>query len=111
MGYFERVNESAAQYASRLLTGKKLPAGTTPESLGDHFTNHYKDHSFVIDVDESEDLLGKTIVKRDSNEYKLANSIYQFMNFFEIVCRFILEKEVSIVGAGAHSMSFHQKEK
>ncbi len=111
LGYFERVNESAAQYASRLLNGKKLPPGTTPESLGDHFTNHYKDHSFVIDVDESEDLLGKAIIKRDSNEYKFANSIYQFMNFFEIICRIILEKEVSIVGAGKYSMSFNEKEK
>lgn len=111
LGYFERVNASAAQYASRLLSGKKLPAGETPERLGDHFTNHYKDHSFVIDVDESESLLGKSIVKKDSAEYSLANSIYQFMDFFELICRVFLEKEVSIVGRGNLSMSFNEKEK
>lgn len=111
LGYFERVNASAAQYASRLLVGKKLPAGETPESLGDHFTNHYKDHSFVIDIDESEDLLGKSIVKKDSKEYNLANSIYQFMDIFELICSVFLEKEVSIVGRGNLSMSFNEKEK
>ncbi|XOF34490.1 MAG: SDH family Clp fold serine proteinase [Candidatus Electrothrix sp. YB6] len=111
LGYFERVNESAAQYASRLLSNKKLPSGSTPESLGDHFTNHYKDHSFVIDVDESEQLLGKTIVKKDTDEYNLANSIYQFMNLFEMVCWYYLEKEVSIVGKGDHSINFVLKEK
>lgn len=53
LGYFERINESAVQYAQRLLEGKSLPDGKTAESLAEHLTNHYKDHSFVIDGDEA----------------------------------------------------------
>ncbi len=42
LGLFERVNESAVQYAERLLSGKDLPDGKTYKILADHFTNHYK---------------------------------------------------------------------
>lgn len=33
LGYFERVSESAVQYAERLLKNKKLPNGQTPASV------------------------------------------------------------------------------
>jgi hypothetical protein len=39
LGYYERVNESATQYAARLLSNKKLPNGKKFEDLADHFTN------------------------------------------------------------------------
>ena len=68
LGLFERINESAAQYAERLLSGKDLPDGKTPETLADHFTNHYKDHGFVIDADEASSLLGKKIVRKINNQ-------------------------------------------
>ncbi|PTV49152.1 hypothetical protein DBL04_18185, partial [Acinetobacter seifertii] len=63
LGYFERINESAVQYATRLLEGKIFPDNQTPHSLANHFTNHYKDHSFVIDVEEAQRYFGNNIIK------------------------------------------------
>ena len=82
LGYFERINESAVQYAERLLEGKSFKNGQTPSSLAEHFTNHYKDHNFVIDIDEATKLLGTDIVKENTPEYETANELY---NFFENV--------------------------
>lgn len=79
LGYLARVPESAAQYAERLLRGKALGKGQTPEKLARHFVEHYKDHAFVIDVDESKSLLGPMIVQ-ESPEYSAANDIYQFFD-------------------------------
>lgn len=53
LGYYQRINESAVQYAERLLTGKKLPDDKTPFDVANHLVNHYKDHRFVIDFDEA----------------------------------------------------------
>jgi hypothetical protein len=53
LGYFVRVPESAVQYGERLLKRNeaKLPEGSDAHSVADRLVNHYKDHSFVIDVD------------------------------------------------------------
>ena len=59
LGYFQRVSESAVQYAERLLTTKKLAGGVTPQRAANHLVNHYKDHGFVIDIDEARGLLGE----------------------------------------------------
>jgi ClpP class serine protease len=40
LGYFERINESAVQYAQRLIEGKTLPDGKSSTEIADHFTNH-----------------------------------------------------------------------
>jgi hypothetical protein len=98
LGYFERINESAAQYAQRLLEGKSFPEGRTPESLADHLTNHYKDHAFVIDVDEASRLLGKSIVKENSKEYDLANEMYVFLDFAGFLFRYVKKKDMRYVG-------------
>ena len=79
LGYFARVPESAAQYAERLLRGKTLGQGQTPATLAKHFVEHYKDHAFVIDIDESQGLLGP-MVAQGSTEYRAANEIYQFLD-------------------------------
>jgi serine dehydrogenase proteinase len=99
LGYVERINESAAQYAERLLNGKIFSDGRTPKSLGDHFTNHYKDHNFVIDVDEATQLLGKDIVKEGTKEYELSNAIYDFLDFLALVIAVIKNKQISYVGS------------
>lgn len=77
LGYFERINNSAIQYAERLLPGKSLPGGQNPKSLADHFVNHYKDHGFVIDFDEASGLLGDSVVKKQTSEYAFANALYE----------------------------------
>jgi ClpP class serine protease len=99
LGYFERINESAAQYAQRLLDGKTFPDGKSPDSLADHFTNHYKDHGFVIDADEAARLLGKAIVKENSKEYEFSNELYVFLQFADFVFQVIKKKNMRYVGS------------
>ena len=99
LGLFERVNESAVQYAERLLAGKSLPDGQTVESLADHFTNHYKDHSFVIDADEACTLFGGKVIREYSKEYEFGDSIYVFLEFVEFLYGYFKKKDFRYVGS------------
>lgn len=99
LGYFERINESAVQYAERLLRGKKLADNWTYEGLANHFTNHYKDHSFVIDSDEAGSLLGSSIIKENTTEYNLGNSIYDFLDLLSLVYNHFQNKHITWVGS------------
>jgi Serine dehydrogenase proteinase len=99
LGYFERINESAVQYASRLLEGKNLGQGWSSETLAKHLVDHYKDHSFVIDVDESRRLLGNEIVKQDSREYQFAGRAYQFLKLVARLAQVTRRMQFSYVGS------------
>lgn len=98
LGYFERINESAIQYGSRLLHGKTFPGSRTPVQLATHLVNHYKDHSFVIDKDETLQLLGDAIVKIQTAEYTLSNRIDQNLRWVSRVARWMHKKVVTFVG-------------
>jgi hypothetical protein len=99
LGYMERLGESTAQYAERLLKNKQLPAGQTAKTLADHFVNHYKDHSFLIDIDEATSLLGAGIVRSDTPEYAFANEVYQEFNMLEVFLRIFRSKDYYFVGS------------
>lgn len=99
LGYFERINESAVQYAERLLRGKKLPENWDAERLAHHLTNHYKDHGFVIDSDEASTLLGKSVVKESTAEYEFGNKIYEFLDFLDLVYGALRNKRIRYVGS------------
>ena len=109
LGYFDRVSESAAQYAERLMKGKTFPDNKSAASLASHFVNHYKDHSFVIDYDESVGLLGTDIVKTDSTEYIFGNAVYSFLHFFGLVLSTFGKKEFGIIGE-ATGMNIRDKD-
>lgn len=110
LGYMERLGESTAQYAERLLKDKKLPDGQTAKLLADHFVNHYKDHAFLIDIDEATSLLGAEIVRSSSAEYAFANEAYQEFNTLELWLRVFHQKEFWFVGAiDADSLSIRIK--
>ncbi len=111
LGYFERLCESAQQYANRLLQGKKLPEQHDPGFLSSHFVYHYKDHSFVIDSDETIGLLGPDIVKINSDEYNLSNEIYKFFNFVSTLFDLFQNKEISFVGETKNCFSWSEIEK
>lgn len=99
LGYMERLGESTSQYAERLLKNKELPVGQTAKTLADHFVNHYKDHSFLIDIDEATSLLGAGIVQSNTPEYAFANEAYQEFNMLEFILRIIGAKDYWFVGA------------
>lgn len=109
LGYFERINESAMQYAERLLAGKTFPAGRTATSLADHLVNHYKDHSFVIDFDESRVLLGDAIVKQEAPEYGFANAVFESFDFIRFFLDVILGKDADLVGSSSSVRVFERK--
>ena len=46
LGYFERVSESAVQYAERLLIGRHLPPSQTPKIVADRFVYGYQGSRF-----------------------------------------------------------------
>ena len=83
IGYYERVAESAMQYAERLLAGHKELLDGTPEEIARKLVYGYKDHRFVIDKLEAEVIFGRNTIKSDSAEYGLGNSIYAELSDIE----------------------------
>lgn len=84
-GYYQRVAESAVQYAERLLQNKTLAPDRSALEVATHLVNYYKDHGFVIDYDEATDLLGDKVIKQGTPEYKMADDLYQFLDFVSLL--------------------------
>lgn len=84
IGHYERAAESAEQYAVRLLDSHqaKLPRGKSLE-LAHKLVYEYKDHGFVIDKSEAEIIFGENIVKNNTDEYQLGNSVYNELSGIE----------------------------
>jgi len=96
LGYFERVSESAKQYAIRLLSDKDLPKDSL--EIAHQLVYEYKDHSFVIDKEEACELLGDAI-KVNSQEYKLSNDIHKFMTSMNMLTGVFFDKNLAIIGS------------
>jgi len=110
LGYFERVAESAVDYAGRLLRGKTFPRGGTAAAIASHFVYGYKDHGFVIDKDEAKSVLGN-IIEYNTPEYKLADRIYKFLDLFNIALWVIFSNEYSFDLIGSVKEGFLLKHK
>lgn len=111
LGLFERINESAIQYAERLIADKPLPQPRTAKSLSDHLVNHYKDHSFVIDHDEAHQLLGAGIVKQDTAEYAFANEVYESFDLIRFVLGMRANKDLDLVGTEVGGLRVFDRDK
>lgn len=111
LGYFERINESAVQYAERLLRGKRLPESWDEERLAHHLTNHYKDHGFVIDSDEASTLLGKSVIKENTAEYEFGNQIYEFLDFLDFAYGALRNKHIRYVGSVESGLDIFEESK
>ncbi len=98
LGYFERINESAMQYAERLLKQANLPDNTSVGKVADHLVNHYKDHSFVIDIEEAKEILGENIVKEDTKEYNFTNRLYGLFDMTKFMYGYFHDREFTFVG-------------
>jgi hypothetical protein len=77
LGYYERVAESAMQYAEKLLLthSKNLPRPA--KEIAHELVYKYKDHGFVIDKSEAIEIFGDKIIKMNTEEYELGNSLYR----------------------------------
>jgi hypothetical protein len=104
LGYFERVSESAVQYAERLIGKKKLPNNSTAEQVANKLVYHYKDHSFVIDLVESKILLGEEIIKENTNEYQFSNEVYSFFKQLSRLFDLVRKKGFTYIGTQSSGM-------
>jgi ClpP class serine protease len=77
LGYYERVAESAVQYAERLLKTHEANLSKKADQIANDLVYTYKDHGFVIDSTEAQQIFGDKIVKKNTPEYAFGNEIYQ----------------------------------
>lgn len=80
LGYYERVAQSAAQYAERLLGLHSNVLPKAPNKIAMDLVYTYKDHGFVIDKAEAEQIFSSKVLKTKTPEYDLGNSIYQVLS-------------------------------
>jgi hypothetical protein len=85
LGYYERVAESAMHYADRLLRARRtsLPRATT--EIAKQLVYGYKDHGFVIDKSEAKSIFGDGMIKSVTEEYNLANELYQELQMIWLI--------------------------
>lgn len=112
LGYFDRVNGSAVQYAERLLEGNEFATNQTPKTLADHFVNYYKDHGFVIDADEASKYLGSKVIHQDSQEYQFGNAVHESLDVLKFLLDVSSDRVFDYVGSiDAGLLIRKQKEK
>ena len=80
LGRYERIAESAEQYAERLLESHKNDLARPPKEIAHTLVHEYKDHGFVIDKKEAEKIFGNSVIKSDTDEYRLGNAIYKILS-------------------------------
>ncbi len=105
LGYFERVTESAAQYAERLLVGR-----SDAKEIARRFVYEYKDHSFVIDREEAGKILGATI-KTGTPEYRFGNLTHVVFENLNLLLGWKRQMRFSFVGVESGDMSIDEKPK
>jgi hypothetical protein len=100
IGYCERVSESAAQYAERLLKTKDaLPQ--LPKAIANELVHEYKDHGFVIDLDEARQHLGSNWVKTETPEAQTAERLYNLFEEVNIFLNVYQHKRLLVIGTFA----------
>lgn len=80
LGYYERVAESAAQYAEKLLETHSTNLPRRAKEIANELVYKYKDHGFVIDRAEATNIFGDQIIKSNTDEYELGNVIYKTLD-------------------------------
>jgi hypothetical protein len=106
LGYYERVVESAAQYAERLLETHAATLSRTPKEVAHTLVYEYKDHGFVIDRREATRIFGEKVVVSNSPEYQLANAVYEHLDFLQFLGR-MRQKGLYWVGSLTQGCSFY----
>jgi len=98
IGYYERVAESATQYAVRLLEKHKSSLASEPAVIANKLVYGYKDHGFVIDKEEAISVFGDKTVKCNTSEYEIGNTIYNMLSRVEDIAN-ILDYNFYFIGS------------
>lgn len=104
IGYCDRISDSAMQYAERLLSTKPrlIPrAGIIAKEL----VHEYKDHNFVIDLDEAQKHLGSDWIKTGTTELEAAEAIYNLLETINFFYRLSHSKKILVTGGATLSDS------
>jgi ClpP class serine protease len=88
LGYYERVAESAMQYAEKLLLTHAENLPKLAKDIAEDLVYKYKDHGFVIDKAEAELIFGEQIIKKNTEVYELGNSLYKVLDLISSVVNF-----------------------
>ncbi len=83
LGYYERVAESAMQYAEKLLKFNETNLPKPIANIAYDLVYSYKDHGFVLDKNESTNIFGNKIVKINTDEYHFSNNLYSNISSIE----------------------------
>ncbi|MBD3341749.1 MAG: hypothetical protein GF353_21775 [Candidatus Lokiarchaeota archaeon] len=108
LGYFERVAESAVQYAERLLKTHTKNLKSEPSKIANDLVYSYKDHGFVIDAFEAREIFGDKIIKTNTDEYKLGNSLYNSLMFINNIAD-VLKNAFYFIGSCDSDPNFVKK--
>lgn len=92
LGYYERVAESAKHYAIRLLNNNKTALPKEPSKIAHDLVYSYKDHGFVIDKTEALSIFSDKVIKCNTPEYELANSLYGGLDFIQTISRHVKQQ-------------------
>lgn len=98
IGYCDRVSASAAQYAERLLSTKGSMAGRVSQ-IARYLVYEYKDHGFVIDLNEARQILGEDWVVSESIELNLAEKLYGLFDWVNLWLS-ILDRQMRLLVVG-----------
>lgn len=89
IGYYERVAESAMQYAENLLSGHIDTLERSAKDISYDLVYKYKDHGYVIDKTEAIKIFGNKIIKNNTQEYQFGNAIYSTLNIIETMASYL----------------------
>lgn len=104
IGFYERVAESAVQYAVRLLNSRSSVNASEDDNLvtARHLVYAYKDHGFAIDAQEARSVLSSEVVEVGSPTYEVANGLYRGLDFLEFFISRRFDRDMSFVGSAAN---------
>lgn len=111
LGYYERVAESAAQYAERLLRSRRAlnQDATEVTQIAQHLVYAYKDHGFAIDAGEATEIFSDAVVKVNTPEYDLGNKLYRSLTLLDRILEDFYEKYFSFTGTPADGAVLFQR--
>lgn len=109
IGYCERIAESATQYAQRLLNNKISLLPKAPKEIAEDLVREYKDHGFVIDLEEAQTHLGSEWLRTETEELRLAEEVYDIFEEANLIMSIVRKnKYVSIAGNLARAKIFNK---
>jgi len=97
IGYCERISDSAAQYAERLLLTKPS-LNKKAIDIAKVLVHEFKDHGFVIDLDEARHHLGSEWIMDGTPEISLAEEVYKLFDEVNLFLSIYKNKRLLVLG-------------